>query len=240
MKKILNNKFLFSFIIILFVLLVIVLIILDANDIPSKHGMGYIHFDWIMIICTCTSALATFILAMISKKQNEKLSDLNEKSLETAKKNNGYSLIHFREIQCVRNSGKLLKLKLYDTKNIPLKYVEVKQIGIKSLKERYTTADDPKIVITKKQQKIELEFTPINPENPIDFYYANIEVDFPFEKYNENDLLRIELDIKIVNALGVSTTYEYYILSQVGKKTVDGMDLDNYYEFNYCKDIEAL
>ena len=83
MKKILNNKLLFPSIIILFVVLIIALIILDANDIPSNNGVGYIHFDWIMIVCTCASALATFILAMISKKQNEKLSkqidDLTEK-----------------------------------------------------------------------------------------------------------------------------------------------------------------
>lgn len=240
MKKILNNKLLFPSIIILFIVLIIALIILDANDIPSNNGVGYIHFDWIMIVCTCVSALATFILAMISKKQNEKLSDLNEKSLETAKKNNGYSLIHFRETQYIKNSGKLLKLKLYDTKNIPLKYIQIKQIRIESLKEKYRLADSPKIVIMRKQQKTNLEFTPINPENPIEFYYANIEVNFPFEKYNENDFLRIGLDIEIVNALGVSTTYEYYILSQVVEKTVDEIKLYNYYEFNYCKNIRAL
>lgn len=222
----------------IFAAIIIAILIGDMFNLADALNI-HLRFDWAMIICTFVSAIAAITLGIVSIEQNKRLSKLNEKSLETAKINNGYSLIHFRNRQFVEQSGKQLKLKLYDTKNIPLKSIKIKQIRLQHLKYIYKEDEKPKIILTNKQQVIDLKFTPINPDNKEDFYFADVEVDFPFTDYKDGMYLRLEFDIEITNVLGVTTTYEYYVLNRVHEKEKDRIILENYYEFNYCKDIKA-
>jgi len=169
--------------------------------------------------------------------QNKKLSDINEKSLETAKINENYSLIRFRKTQSIKDGGRQLKMKLYDTKNIPLNHISVKEIRITPLESAYKEAGVPSIKITKAPQTTVLNFTPINPSNSEDFYYADVKVAFPFEKYEVDNFIRLELEIEVNNVLGVTTHYTYYLLCKVSEKTNDKIELNNYYEFNYFRGV---
>lgn len=223
---------------IIFAISVVVIFIGDIFDLESAIKI-HLRFDWAMIICTFMSAIAAATLGIVSIIQNKRLSELNEKSLETAKINNGYSLIHFRDRQFIEQSGKQLKLKLYDTKNIPLKSIKIKQIRLQHLKYVYVEDKKPKIILTDKQQIIDLKFTPVNPDNKEDFYFADIEVDFPFADYADGMYLRLEFDMEITNVLDIATTYEYYILNKVSEKEENRIILENYYEYNYCKDIKV-
>lgn len=227
-----------AIILIFFSTIILAIFIGDIFDLENTIKI-HLRYDWAMILCTFMSAIAAITLGVISIVQNKRLSELNEKSLETAKINNGYSLIHFRDRQFIEQSGKQLKLKLYDTKNIPLKSIKIKRIQLQHLEYVYKEDEKPKIVLTNKQQTIDLKFTPINPDNKEDFYFADIEVDFPFADYTDGMYLRLEFDMEVTNVLGVTTTYEYYVLNKVFKKEEDRIILENYYEFNYCKDIKA-
>lgn len=238
-KKLLKNTTAsFKFVLYGFGFTIAAFLIGDVFNL-SEWTHLHLRFDWPMIICTFVSAVATFLLGVISIKQNNKLAALNEKSIETAKINNGYSLIHFRNRQFIEQSGKRLKLKLYDIKNIPLKSMTIKQIRLQPLKYIYAEDEKPKIILTNHQQTMDLKFTPINPDNKEDFYFADVEINFPFKEYEDEMYLRLELDIEVMNVLGIVTTYEYYILNRVLKREEDRIILGNYYEFNYCKSIKT-
>lgn len=227
------------FLIRLLIMLAIIVSIIFIGDMFNLSDNLNIHlrFDWAMIVCTFMSAVATISLGVVSKKQNDRLSELNEKSLKTAKINNGYSLIHFREKQFIEGCGNLLKVKLYDTKSIPLKHIKINQVRLQPLLYVYVEEDSPKIILTDEKQKIDLKFTPVNPDNKEEFYFADIEVKFPFDKYNKGKYLRLEFDMEITNVLGVTTKYDYYVLNEVFSKDENRIVLKNYYEYNYCREI---
>ena len=225
-------------ILIFFSVIILAIFIGDIFDLEKAIKI-HLRFDWAMILCTFMSAIAAIALGVVSIVQNKRLSELNEKSLKTAKINNGYSLIHFRDRQFIEQSGKQLKLKLYDTKSIPLKSIMIKQVRLQPLKYIYKEDDKPKLILTNQRQKIDLKFTPVNPDNKEDFYFADVEINFPFEEYKDGMYLRLELDIEVTNVLGIVTTYEYYILNRILGKEENRIVLDNYYEFNFCKSIKV-
>ena len=101
-----------TIILIFFSVIILAIFVGDIFDLESTIKI-HLRYDWAMILCTFISAIAVITLSVISIVQNKRLSELNEKSLETAKINNGYSLIHFRDRQFIKQSGKQLKLKLY-------------------------------------------------------------------------------------------------------------------------------
>ena len=225
-------------ILISFFVIILAIFIGDFFDLERVIKV-HLRFDWAMILCTFMSAIATIALCAVSIVQNKRLSELNEKSLETAKINNGYSLIHFRDRQFIEQSGKQLKLKLYDTKNIPLKSITIKQIRLQPLKYIYKEDDKPKLILTDQQQTIDLKFTPVNSDNKEDFYFADAEINFPFEEYKDGMYFRLELDTEVMNVLGIVTVYEYHVLNRVLEKEKNRIVLDNYYEFNFCKSIKV-
>lgn len=222
-----------------FAVIIIAIFIGDLLNLADTLNI-HMRYDWAAIFCAFMSAVSAITLGIVSIKQNNRLSELNEKSLEVSKINNGYSLIHFREKQPIRSGGKLLKLKLYDTKNIPLDYIVVNRIAIKPLKAKYEESDKPEILLTSQKQKLDLEFTPINPENPVDFYYANVEIDSPQDALKGNSFVRLDLNITVVNTLGIATSYDYFIMALVDNRANNDVDLCNYYEYNYCRGIKAI
>ena len=227
-------------------LTILIIFLGDYLNVSERLNL-HLRYDWASILCTFFAALASFALIAItiiqiidSKKSDQQLLELNLEGLKTSKISNGYSLINFRVNQLIYNNGKTLKIKIFDTKSIPLNKISIKSISIKELASNYMESNKPAYSILDRKQKLKLEYTPAKDKKSLDYYYANIAISLDIEKITE-DHIRLDFDFDIINTLGVKTSYEYHVM--VAKKdSTEQKDLvlKKYHEYCYINKIEAI
>lgn len=229
-----------------FTLIVLLFFIGDLFNLSDALNLHF-RFDWAATLCAMFSAIASVslgIVAMIqnnkAEKMNKQLARLNEDSLRVSAISNNYSLIHFRHEQIIKDNGKTLKIKLYDTRNIPLRKAIIRSVKLQPLESIFKEETaKKKITLSDTTQTVDFEFTPKNDFIDEEFYYADLSVNFPFQKYNKGMNCRLEFDMDIINTLGIATSYKYFLLTGVSSKDNDSgrIVLCNSYEYNNCLNI---
>lgn len=173
----------------------------------------HLRFDWAIIICTFVSAIAAICLGIVSIEQNKRLAEINDAQLESSIVAQNYPLIKFCKEQIIKIDTSIFELKFYDTRNIPLKEIYIKNMALIPYSEMYKVNETSKpIWIQKEKKRIQVEFTPYHEKNDESegFYFADVKSDL--EIFQKHKYYKIEFELDVISTSGVVTTYKYKLL----------------------------
>lgn len=224
-------------------MIIIAILIVDIFDLSEKLNI-HLRFDWAMILCTFSAAIASVILGIVSIKQNTRLAKINDAQLEHSIIAQNYPLIKFCSNQIIEVDNDIFKLKFYDTRNTPLREIYVGNMRLIPYSEAYKVEEGCEPIWAQKaKQRLEVEFTPYHKKNDVSdgFYFADIQSD-P-ELFQKHEYYRIEFELDVVSTAGVVTIYDYKILVRRSDETNESKSRrypEVYHQFYSLKNIMSL
>lgn len=215
MKKILKNK-LFWIIVasLVLVTIIVALAILDANNIPSSNGMGYIHFDWIEISLTLVVGILTLYLTATIANQQKKI----ESDKIASEKFFRIEFIEKYQRIIADNESSTLKLKIKELDKDALKFLEITNDLTITPIENHKPNYSKNFIAKARRAECEFEYTSkgmdkdwLENPNKEAFCFARIPLqNIDISKFEKGKVYRMEMNIVVTDIFNVEVKCRLY------------------------------
>lgn len=232
-----NNKtnIIKKIILIIYSITPILLLIFDLLNIKRVINISS-NYDWLSFIGTYLSGLAVLIISLITVKQNDRLAEINQKTIESSIITQKHHKVLFDEQQEIINE--IFRIKLLETNDIPLRSIKINSI-IFQKKDENDTYIGEKNILVENDVEYELEYTDnVAGSFESSFYLANIVVNFPFDDIKINDYCKFIIKMSVKNIFNVTIDYNYSVMLKCFKKDKNYLRLSRFHTFENILSIK--